>query len=57
MYLYTNINNDKQIINDKINNHLKSTIYLSYKYNFRMNDNNNKIISTDAGWGCMIRVG
>ena len=49
--------NDKAYVNEKLKNHLKSTIYFGYKSKFFMLSDKNQNISSDAGWGCMLRVG
>lgn len=51
---YTNtIGGIKELLKEEVN----KFIWFSYRSNFKEMVYNNKIYSSDAGWGCMIRVG
>jgi hypothetical protein len=54
-YLFIN-EKDKEKVNEKIKIHLKSCLYFGYKYGFKMETMKGPVTS-DAGWGCMLRVG
>ena len=46
---------EKYLDHDKFINKLKNIPWFSYRKNFDIFEQNNKIFSSDAGWGCMLR--